>query len=46
MNPRKWRVWHRWLSLIVGLQLVVWSISGAYMVYFDLSFIHGNHLVK
>ncbi|RUO64709.1 PepSY domain-containing protein [Idiomarina ramblicola] len=46
MNPRKWRVWHRWLSLIVGLQLVVWSISGAYMVYFDLSFIHGDHLVK
>ncbi|MCA1767930.1 MAG: PepSY domain-containing protein [Idiomarina sp.] len=46
MNPRKWRVWHRWLSLIVGLQLVIWSISGAYMVFFDLSFIHGDHLVK
>lgn len=46
MNPRKWRNWHRWLSLIVGLQLVIWSISGAYMVFFDLSFIHGDHLVK
>ncbi|MDV6316610.1 PepSY domain-containing protein [Idiomarina sp. HP20-50] len=46
MNPRKWRSWHRWLSLIVGLQLVIWSISGAYMVFFDLSFIHGDHLVK
>ncbi|MDV6327796.1 PepSY domain-containing protein [Idiomarina sp. Sol25] len=46
MNPRKWRIWHRWLSLLFGLQLVVWSISGAYMVFFDLSFIHGDHLVK
>lgn len=42
----KWRVWHRWLSLVFGIQLLVWSVSGAYMVFFDLSFIHGNHLVK
>ena len=46
MSPRKWRVWHRWFALIAGIQLVVWSISGAYMVFFDLSFIHGDHLVK
>ncbi|GAB3296199.1 PepSY domain-containing protein [Pseudidiomarina andamanensis] len=42
----RWRVWHRWLALIVGLQMVVWSISGAYMVFFKLPFIHGDHLVK
>ncbi|WP_417659165.1 PepSY domain-containing protein [Pseudidiomarina sp.] len=41
----RWRVWHRWLALIVGLQMVVWSISGAYMVFFKLPFIHGDHLV-
>lgn len=42
----RWRVWHRWLALIVGLQMVVWSISGGYMVFFKLPFIHGNHLVE
>ncbi|SFR49399.1 PepSY-associated TM region [Pseudidiomarina maritima] len=42
----RWRTWHRWLSLVFGVQLVIWSISGAYMVFFELSFIHGDHLVK
>ncbi|MGM7317878.1 hypothetical protein [Idiomarina sp. ST10R2A5] len=41
-----WRVWHRWLSLIFGLQMVIWTISGAYMVFFDLDYIHGDHLVE
>ena len=41
-----WRVWHRWLSLIFGLQMVIWTISGAYMVFFDLDYIHGDHLVQ
>lgn len=41
-----WRVWHRWLSLVFGLQMVVWAISGSYMVFFDLDYIHGDHLVK
>ncbi|RUO63561.1 hypothetical protein [Pseudidiomarina insulisalsae] len=42
----RWRVWHRWLSLIFGIQMVLWSISGAYMVFFDLDYIHGDHLVQ
>jgi uncharacterized protein YpmB len=42
----RWRVWHRWLSLIFGVQMVLWSISGAYMVFFDLDYIHGDHLVQ
>ncbi len=41
-----WRVWHRWLSLIFGVQMVIWALSGAYMVFFDLDYIHGDHLVK
>ncbi|WP_404409727.1 PepSY domain-containing protein [Pseudidiomarina marina] len=45
-SSSKWRVWHRWLSLIFGVQMVIWSVSGAYMVFFELSFIHGNHLVQ
>lgn len=42
----QWRVWHRWLSLIFGVQMVIWTISGAYMVFFQLDFIHGDHLVQ
>jgi uncharacterized iron-regulated membrane protein len=39
------RVGHRWLALIVGLQLVAWSLSGLYMVSVDIDFIHGDTLV-
>ena len=45
-RSNRWRVWHRWLSLIFGLQMVVWTLSGAYIVFFDLDYIHGNHLVQ
>lgn len=31
--------------LFVGLQFVVWSVSGAYMVLVDLDYIHGDTLV-
>jgi len=40
------RKWHKWLSLIVGIQALLWLISGAYMVVVNLDFIHGDHLVK
>lgn len=41
----RWRIWHRWLSLIFGVQMVLWALSGAYMVFFDLDYIHGDHLI-
>jgi len=31
--------------LFIGLQFVIWSISGAYMVIFDIDYIHGDSLV-
>ena len=37
---------HKWLGLLVGLQLVIWTISGFYMVVVDIDIIHGDHLVK
>jgi uncharacterized iron-regulated membrane protein len=37
---------HKWLSLFVGLQIVLWTISGFYMVVVDLDFIHGDSLVR
>lgn len=42
---RSSRKYHKWLMLFVGLQFVIWSISGAYMVFFDIDYIHGDSLV-
>ena len=32
--------------LIVGLQFVIWSITGTYMVTLNIDYIHGDSLVK
>ncbi len=37
---------HKWLMLFIGLQMVVWSVSGAYMVLLDIHYIHGDSLVS
>jgi len=37
---------HRWLGLIVGLQVFIWLATGLYMVVLDLDFIHGDPLVR
>ncbi len=37
---------HKWLALIVGLQIMLWGISGFYMTVVDIDTIHGDYLVK
>ena len=37
---------HKWLAIIVGAQLVIWAVSGFYMVVVDIDIIHGDMLVK
>lgn len=37
---------HKWLGLFIGLQVVVWSLSGLYMTIVHIDTIHGDHLVK
>ena len=37
---------HKWLGLFVGLQVVIWSISGLYMTVVHIDTIHGDHLVR
>ena len=39
------RKFHKWLMLFIGVQFVIWSITGAYMVFFDIDYIHGDSLV-
>ena len=36
---------HKWFMLFIGLQFVIWSVTGAYMVFFDIDYIHGDSLV-
>jgi hypothetical protein len=40
------RTLHKWLALIVGIQIAFWTVSGFYMVVVDLDFIHGDTLVR
>lgn len=37
---------HKWLTLVIGAQALLWMLSGAYMVTVDLDFIHGDPLVR
>jgi len=39
------RKFHKWLMLFLGIQFLIWSISGAYMVILDIDYIHGDSLV-
>ncbi len=32
MNSKQWRVFHKWLAILVGVFLLVWTISGIVMV--------------
>jgi uncharacterized iron-regulated membrane protein len=40
------RTLHKWLGLLVGLQILIWLITGLYMVVVDIDFIHGDPLVR
>ena len=40
------RTLHKWLGLLVGLQVLIWLATGLYMVIVDIDFIHGDPLVK
>lgn len=37
---------HKWLSLFVGAQVVIWTLSGLYMTAIHIDIIHGDHFVR
>ena len=37
---------HRWLGLLMALQIVAWMASGLYFSIFPIEVIRGEHLVK
>ena len=40
------RLLHKWFGLLVGLQLLLWTTSGFYMVAVHIDWIHGDMLVR
>ena len=39
---RRLRLWHRRLALITAVQLLLWTISGAYFAFVDISMVRGE----
>lgn len=37
---------HKWLALVVGVQALLWTLTGFYMVAVHIDIIHGDHLVR
>ncbi|MCD9028254.1 PepSY domain-containing protein [Luteimonas sp. BDR2-5] len=45
MKPAFWaRRAHKWIGLVVGVQALLWMVSGVYMTVISLDIIHGDHL--
>jgi uncharacterized iron-regulated membrane protein len=40
------RKYHRWLMAAVGLQFLLWTLTGVYMVSMNIHYIHGESLIK
>jgi len=40
------RRFHKWLALLVGVQVLLWTLTGVYMVVIHIDTIHGDHLVR
>ena len=36
---------HKWLALFVGVQAVIWTLSGLYMTAVHIDIIHGDHFI-
>ncbi len=41
-SKKNWYFVHRWLGLIVGLQLLTWSVSGFVFTILDIDDVHGD----
>jgi len=37
---------HKWLALVVGVQALLWALTGMYMVAVHIDIIHGDHMVR
>ena len=37
---------HKWLALFVGVQALIWTLSGLYMTVVHIDVIHGDHFIR
>ena len=37
---------HKWLALCVGLQALIWTLTGLYMTAVHIDIIHGDHFIR
>jgi hypothetical protein len=37
---------HKWIVLIVGVQALIWTLSGVYMTSVHIDIIHGDHFIS
>ena len=37
---------HKWLALVVGVQALIWTLSGLYMTVVHIDIIHGDHFIR
>lgn len=37
---------HKWLALVVGVQALIWTLSGLYMTAVHIDIIHGDHFIR
>ncbi|MGH8085843.1 MAG: PepSY domain-containing protein [Lysobacter sp.] len=45
MKPAFWaRRAHKWIGLVIGVQALLWTLSGVYMTVISIDIIHGDHL--
>ncbi len=40
------RKWHRWLALIVGVQVLLWTVSGLFMSFVPIETVRSENLIK
>ena len=45
-NKNILRQMHRWLGVVAGIQLLLWTVSGLYFTLLPIEEIHGDHLRK
>ena len=37
---------HKWLALLVGVQALIWTLTGLYMTVVHIDIIHGDHFIR
>ncbi|MBC2839342.1 hypothetical protein [Robiginitalea sp. SC105] len=45
-TARKFRLTHRYLGIFLGIQFLMWTMSGLYFSWTDIDEIHGDHFLK